>query len=207
VLTPVLFLARIGTVPGDLAPRAHFEVLQIAHNLAPVVDAIPTPLHRENAKRFEKRFEKVERIALPCYAPLLQPIYHALEDLRGDVVTLHVPSRHGDTSGLHLHMPNLAGVGNVCVHIAGESQAQIDDALNYFNIPYHPIAADFRDGRVATLANINFEAKYKNERYKILVYRETRRGGTWRRAWRRAWWWPMRERRVLKRDKRSTSIK
>jgi hypothetical protein len=42
--------------------------------------------------------------------------------------TLHVRSRHGDTDGLHLHMPNLVGVGTVFVHIAGELQAQHDDA-------------------------------------------------------------------------------
>ena len=51
---PVLFLTRIGAIPGDLAPRADFEVLQMAQNLAPVVVAIRKPLHRCYAKLFER---------------------------------------------------------------------------------------------------------------------------------------------------------
>ena len=38
--SPVLFLTRGAAVPGGLALRAHFEVHQTAHNLAPVVEAI-----------------------------------------------------------------------------------------------------------------------------------------------------------------------
>jgi hypothetical protein len=50
VLTPVLFLPRVGTVPGGLALRAYLEVLPMAHDLAPVVDAIRSPLHRSSGK-------------------------------------------------------------------------------------------------------------------------------------------------------------
>ena len=34
---PALFLSRLAAVPGSLALRANFEVLQMAHNLAPTV--------------------------------------------------------------------------------------------------------------------------------------------------------------------------
>ena len=37
---PVLFLARVAAIPGVLALRADFEVLQLCHNLTPVVLAI-----------------------------------------------------------------------------------------------------------------------------------------------------------------------
>ena len=50
---PVLFLARAAAISGGLALRANFEVLQKAHNLAPVVPAIRRPLQRFSAYRLE----------------------------------------------------------------------------------------------------------------------------------------------------------
>jgi hypothetical protein len=97
----------------------------MAYTVAPVVVAIWSPLQRCSAKRFEI----IKYTGSPCNAPLPQPMYHARQDLRGDVVTLDVRSRHGDTSDLHLHMPNLAGVETVSLHIAGEFHARLDGAL------------------------------------------------------------------------------
>jgi len=51
---PVLFLTRVAAVPGGLALRANLEVLQLAHNLAPLVVAILSPLQRPATKRIEK---------------------------------------------------------------------------------------------------------------------------------------------------------
>ena len=50
---PIHFLTRVAAVPGGLALRATFEVLQKAHNLAPVVDAIRSPLERFSAELVE----------------------------------------------------------------------------------------------------------------------------------------------------------
>ena len=69
---PFLFLTRIAAVPGGLALRANFEVLQMAHDLAPDVAAMISPLQRHSAKRIER----VEWIKLPCHALLQQPMYH-----------------------------------------------------------------------------------------------------------------------------------
>ena len=43
---PVLFLTRVAAVSGDLALRANLEVLHMAHKLAPLVNAIYSPLQR-----------------------------------------------------------------------------------------------------------------------------------------------------------------
>jgi hypothetical protein len=43
---PVLFLTRVAAVPGGLALRANFEVLQMSHNLARFVEAVLSPLQR-----------------------------------------------------------------------------------------------------------------------------------------------------------------
>jgi hypothetical protein len=106
--SPILILARCAAVPGDLALRANLEVLQRAHNLAPVVVAILIPHQRLSANFVEHS----EWITLPCNAPLPQPIYNAGQDIRGDFVTFHDPSRRGDPGGFP-HVPNLAGVGEV----------------------------------------------------------------------------------------------
>jgi len=116
---PVGFLTRVAAVPGDLALRAHFEFLLWAHNLAPVVLAKRSPLQRFSAKPVKH---------VDCMSPLPQPMHHAGQDIRGDVVTLHVPSRHGDPGGLP-HMPNLAGVGLIHVHVSGEFQASVSVAV------------------------------------------------------------------------------
>jgi hypothetical protein len=108
---PVLFLARVAAVPGGLALRANLEVLQPAHNLAPLVAAILGPLQRLTTKQVE--------LAAWIISPLMQPMPYADQYIRGDVVTLLEPSRRGDPGGLH-HVPNLAGVGLVSVHASGE---------------------------------------------------------------------------------------
>jgi hypothetical protein len=43
-----LFLTRVATIPGGLALRAHFEVLQKAHDLATFVVAIHAPLQLDD---------------------------------------------------------------------------------------------------------------------------------------------------------------
>jgi len=101
VLTPVGFLTRVATVPGGLALRANLELLQKAHDLAPLVDAIRTPLQRVYATPVE-RFGYI-------MSPLQQPMYHAGQDVRWDVVPLHDPSRRGDPGSLR-HMSNLSGI-------------------------------------------------------------------------------------------------
>jgi len=55
---------------------------------------------------------------------LPQPMYHACQDIWGDVVPLYDLSRRGDPVGLP-YVPNLAGVGLVSVHANGECQARI----------------------------------------------------------------------------------
>jgi hypothetical protein len=106
-----LFLTCVAAVPGLLALRANFEVLQKAHNFATVVDAIITPHQRFSAKL-------VEHVGW-LMSPLSQPVYHAGQDMGGDVVTLHDPSRRGDP-GAPPYMTNLAGVWTVHVHVSGE---------------------------------------------------------------------------------------
>jgi len=118
--SPVLFLTRGAAVPGGLALRANFEILQMAHNLAPLVAAKSTPVQR----LYAEPFEEADYIMLPCRAPRPRPIYHAGQDIRGDFVPGHDASRHGDPGGLP-HVPNLAGVWLVYVHASGESQARV----------------------------------------------------------------------------------
>ena len=60
--------------------------------------------------------------------PLPQPMYHACQDIRGDVVPLYHLSRCGDPSGLP-YVPNLAGVGLVSVHASVECRAPIGVAV------------------------------------------------------------------------------
>jgi len=112
---PVLFLARIAAIPGGLAFWANFEVLQLSQNLAPVVAAIPSPLQCFSAEQLQ--------LGYYIMSPLPQPVHHAGQDIRGDVVTLHDSSRRGDPGGLH-HMPNLAGIGAIHVHVGGEVLAR-----------------------------------------------------------------------------------
>ena len=50
---PVVFLTRIAAVPGAFALRANSEVLQMSHNLAPVIAAIRRPLQRYSAALVE----------------------------------------------------------------------------------------------------------------------------------------------------------
>ena len=57
----------------------------MAHNLAPVVAAKHAPLHRA----LTKRVELVGWMKLP---PLPLPMYHAGQDIYGDVVPLRDPS-------------------------------------------------------------------------------------------------------------------
>jgi hypothetical protein len=45
-----MFLTLRTAVPGGLALRANLEVLQMAHNLAPIVEAISTTLQRLSAE-------------------------------------------------------------------------------------------------------------------------------------------------------------
>jgi len=52
-------------------------------------------------------------------------MYNAGQDIGGDVVPLHDPSRRGDPGGLP-NRPNLAGVRKVQVHVCGESIARVD---------------------------------------------------------------------------------
>jgi hypothetical protein len=76
----------------------------MAHNLTPFVVAMSIPLQRSSAKLVER---------LDCsVSPVPQPMYHAGQDVPGDVVPLHDPNRRGDPGG-RLHMTNLAGVGKV----------------------------------------------------------------------------------------------
>ena len=97
---PVQFLTRVAAVPSDLAQRANFEVLQLAHNLAPcVVVAIVDSLHRLSTK--------------------LVGLSSGCQDVRGDVMPLYDLSRCGDPGGLP-YVPNLAGVGLVSVHASVE---------------------------------------------------------------------------------------
>ena len=116
---PVLLLTRGAAVPGFLALRANLEVLQKAHDLAPLVEAILSPLQRFFTKPFE-----------PCsiMSPLPQPMNHAGQDIQGDVMALHETSQRGDPGGLP-HVPNLAGVGMVTVHEIGELQASGGGAI------------------------------------------------------------------------------
>jgi hypothetical protein len=97
---PVRFLTCVAAIPGGLALRANLEVFQKAHDRTPVVATIITPLQRDVT-------EPVDWIM----TPLLQPMYHAGQDIRGDIVPVHDLSRCGaPPSGIH-HMPNFAGVG------------------------------------------------------------------------------------------------
>jgi hypothetical protein len=50
---PILLLARVAAISDGLALRANFEVLQMADNLAPVVEAIRMSLQHLSAKPFE----------------------------------------------------------------------------------------------------------------------------------------------------------
>jgi len=72
--------------------------------------------------------------------PLPQPMYHARQNIWGNFVSLrecseifpsirqkYLPPR-GGPGGLP-HMPNLAGVGQVCVHVRGESQVRFRAAV------------------------------------------------------------------------------
>ena len=99
-----MFLTRGAAVPGGLALRANFEVLQKAQNLASFVAAKRSPLQRS----YTKHIDDINDIM----TPLPQPLYHACQDIRGDVVTLCDPSRRGDPGGLP-HKPSDAGVGKV----------------------------------------------------------------------------------------------
>ena len=103
------------SVPGVPALRANFEVLQMARNLAVFVEAILNPLHRSTATPLE-----FSEYIMP---PLGQPIDHAVQNIQGDIVTIHDPSRRDRPGGLP-HMPSLAGVWKICIHADGESQAR-----------------------------------------------------------------------------------
>ena len=48
---PILCMARIAAIPGGLALRADFEVLQLSHNLATVIAAIISPLQYFSAEQ------------------------------------------------------------------------------------------------------------------------------------------------------------
>jgi len=61
-------------------------------------------------------------------SPLPQPMYHAGQDIWGDVVPLHDPNRRVVPGGLP-HVPNHPGVGLVSVHPLGESQARVHVAV------------------------------------------------------------------------------
>ena len=117
---PVLFLTRGATVPGVPALRANFEILQMAHNLAPLVEAKLSPLHRCSAHQVEP--------ADWITPPLPQPMYHVGQNIRGDVVALHEASRLGDPGGLR-HVPDLTGVGLISIHVIGEVQARVGEAV------------------------------------------------------------------------------
>ena len=101
---PVLFLARIAAVPVGLALRANLEVLQMANNLAPDVAAIHISLQQFSAKLVEF----VDWIP----TPLLQPVHHAGQDIRGNLVNPQDPSRRRVPRGIP-YVPNLTGVGTV----------------------------------------------------------------------------------------------
>ena len=118
--SPVLFLTRVAAVPGGLALRANLELLQMAHNLAPFVLAIRSPLQRYATTLLELLDRTV--------SPLPQPMYYAGKDIRGDIVPLRDPSRRGDRGGIP-HVPNLAGVGKVCVHVKSELRARFGVAV------------------------------------------------------------------------------
>jgi hypothetical protein len=60
--------------------------------------------------------------------PLPQPMNHFGRDIRGNVVTLHDPSRCGDAGGFP-HTPDLAEVWLVSVHAGGESEARVGVAV------------------------------------------------------------------------------
>ena len=65
-------------------------------------------------------------------------MYHAGQNISGDVVPLRDPSRRCDPSGLP-HMPNLAGVGPVSVHAISERS----------HAPVLPFSAALRIHRIA----------------------------------------------------------
>jgi hypothetical protein len=67
--SPVLFLACVAAVPGGLALRANFELLQVAYKVATVVEAMLSPHEFRSAKHVEL----VDWI-IP---PLPQPMYPA----------------------------------------------------------------------------------------------------------------------------------
>jgi hypothetical protein len=76
------------TVPVGLALRANFEVLQVAHNLAPFVETILTPLHRFFAKGVE-----LGAYIILSHPHLLQPVNHAGQDIRGVAARVEFESR------------------------------------------------------------------------------------------------------------------
>jgi hypothetical protein len=55
-------------------------------------------------------------------------MYHAGQDIWGDIMPLYGLSRRGDPGGLP-NMPNLAGVWNVHVHANCELQARVGEAI------------------------------------------------------------------------------
>ena len=67
---PVLILTRGAAVPSCLALRADFEVLQMAHNLAPVVVTKLSPLQRYCATLLE--------LLLRIRHRLHQPVCHVV---------------------------------------------------------------------------------------------------------------------------------
>ena len=101
---PVLFLTGVAAVPGGLALRANLEVLPKADNLAPVVAAILSPIQRISAKPVE--------FGDWVKPPPPQPMDNAGQNIPGDVVALHDPSRHGFPCGLR-YVPNPVGVRQV----------------------------------------------------------------------------------------------
>ena len=95
---PVLFLTHVAAVPGGLALRANFEVIQMAQNLAPVVEAMLIPLQRAYAEHIE--------LVNWIMRPHSQPMRHAGQDIRGDVVTVvDDPSRRGGLTSLSATRP------------------------------------------------------------------------------------------------------
>jgi hypothetical protein len=113
---PVLFLTRVAAVPGGLALRANFEVLWLAQNLTPFVAAKLTPLPSLCTDTSNGLW------------PPFRNLYHAGQDIGGNVVPLHKLSRRRDTHGIP-HMPNLTGVGVISVHAKGESRACVVVAI------------------------------------------------------------------------------
>jgi len=63
-------------------------------------------------------------------------MYHAGQDIRGDVVPLHDSGRSGNPGGIP-HMSNLAGVGMVSVHVSCELSARFSVAK--FGGPTRPL--------------------------------------------------------------------